>query len=110
MVDELLHNPWWTYEPETVTSWGLAYRWFNLFEGTAWLVLAALVLHRWYRHRKSRLELAYAAAFFSFGVTDFAEANTQSAALVAGKGIILLALLSLRHHTLTRHYPSSRLY
>lgn len=109
MFHELLTTPWWVYDPKTTGSWGLVYRWFNLWEGATWLVFAALVLCRWWMHRRSRLEIAYGLAFLLFGLTDFVEAYQQSAALVLIKCAILLPL-PLRHRTLTQYYPRSRVY
>lgn len=106
----LLTEPWWTYEPSTVGGWGLAYRWFNLGEAAVWLLCAVLVLDRWRRRRRSPLELLYALAFTTFGLTDVLEASVISAGLVLLKGANLIALLCLRAHVLRRWYPESRLY
>ncbi|MCA9078722.1 MAG: hypothetical protein KDA93_27105 [Planctomycetaceae bacterium] len=110
MLHELLTQPWWTYDPQTTGTWGYVYRWFNLFEGTVWLVFGGLVLHRWRRHRKSPLEPMYALTFLLFGLTDFREAYVQSMGLVVLKGLILLALLAFRRHVMTKHYCDSRVY
>lgn len=108
MLHELLTQPWWTYDPQTTGTWGHVYRWFNLLEGTIWLVFAGLVLHRWRRHRKSRLEPVYALTFLLFGLTDYREASVQSAGLVLIKAAILVLLLGLRH--LVRRRYDSRLF
>lgn len=101
---QLWKTPWWVYDPQTAGQWGTIYRWFNLFEGTAWIMLAVCVLARWVRLRKSASEVAYAGAFVLFGLTDFREAWVESAPLVVVKGTVLVVLLSLRKHVLTRHY------
>lgn len=107
---ELFNQPWWTYDAESVTGWGLAYRWFNIGEAAVWLVFAVLVARRWQRFRQSSVEPLYALAFTSFGLTDVREASVMSAALLLAKGVNLAALLWLRAHVMRRWYPGSRLY
>jgi len=106
----LLTEPWWTYDPATVSGWGLTYRWFNLGEAAVWLLCAVFVLNRWRRFRRSPVELLYALALTTFGLTDVREASVISAALVLVKGVNLVALLWLRAHVMRRWYPDSRLY
>jgi hypothetical protein len=108
--DQILSRPWWTYDPATVSPWGRLYRGFNLFEAACWLVLAGLVLYRWWRCRKSLAEPAYAAAFLLFGLSDVREAWVRSAALVLCKGAILVALLALRRREMSQCYPSARVF
>lgn len=110
MWRELLCNPWWTYNPEWVSGRGLVYRWFNIGEAGVWLVFALLVANRWRRCRKSSVELLYAVAFATFGLTDVREASVISAALVLVKGVNLAALLGLRAYVMRRWYPESRTY
>ena len=110
MLREVLTIPWWTYDPQMAGGWGLAYRWFNLFEGAVWIVLGCLVLRRWLRCRRSRLEVAYGLTFVLFGLTDFREASVQTAALVAVKAIVLVVLFGVRYRVLRHHYPEHRLY
>jgi hypothetical protein len=105
-----LTAPWWVWDPSSAGLGDYTYRWFNLFEAAAWFVFAGLVVARWRMHRHSRLELAYAAAFAVFGLTDVAEAWQQSLPLLALKGLVLAALLWLRAVVRARWYPSSRLY
>ena len=107
---ELLSRPWWTYDAETTSGWGLAYRWFNLGEAAVWLLFAALVAGRWRRRRHSSFELLYALAFATFGLTDVREANVMSATLLLFKGVNLAALLWLRSYVIRTLYPQSRLY
>jgi hypothetical protein len=106
----ILTEPWWSWNPETAGTLDHVYRGFNLFEAGAWFVFAALVLARWRRNRHSFREVAYAAAFVAFGLTDVAEAYRQSPGLVAIKGVILTALLVLRAQVIRRWYPTSRVY
>lgn len=61
-------QPWWVWRPESATLWDRIYRFFNLMEGTCWLVFAALVWRRWQRHRRSGGEWAYAGSFVAFAI------------------------------------------
>jgi hypothetical protein len=110
MWRELLTNPWWVYDSATTGPWGLAYRGFNFGEAGVWFAFALLVLWRWRRERKSWIELLYAAAFLTFGLSDLREAYVISLPLVAGKGINLAVLLALRQFIMHRWYPQSRVY
>lgn len=105
-----LLSPWWSWNPETATAGDFAYRWFNLFEAAAWFTFAALVAGRWFKHRHSRLEIAYAVAFVVFGLTDVMEAWQQSLPLLALKGLVLGVLLTLRATVRRKWYRDSRLY
>ena len=109
-LNELLSHPWWIYDPDATGRWGLAYRWFNLFEGSVWLGFAVLVIGRWVKWPRSVIEVGYAVAFAAFGMTDIWEAYEQSAALVLVKGVNLAALLALRRRVMRRWYPVSRLF
>lgn len=106
----ILTEPWWTWNPETAGPLDYVYRGFNLFEAGAWFVFALLVLARWRRNRNSAREIAYAAAFLLFGVTDVAEAWRQSTPLIAIKACVLTTLLILRAQVIRRWYPASRIY
>lgn len=75
-----------------------------------WIVLAACVLARWARYRRSASEVIYSVSFLLFGLTDFREARVESAPLVVLKGLVLVLLLLLRKHVLARHYPDRRLW
>ncbi len=88
----------------------MAYRGFNFSEAGVWFAFAQLVLRRWRRERKSGMELLYAAAFLTFGLSDLPEAYVISLPLVAGKGINLAVLLALRQSVMRRWYPQSRVY
>jgi hypothetical protein len=101
---------WWTYQPG-VDPWvaGL-YDGFNLFEGCAWVVFAILVLRRSRSGARSQIELWYALAFFTFGLTDFREAYALDSWLIWVKLVNLIVLLMLRATVIRRYYPTSQLY
>jgi len=105
----LIGREWWRYG-RPPSAWGEAYHWFNLIEGAAWLLLAALVAVRAWRHERRAMEWCYAAAFFTFGLTDFREAVALHSWLILLKGANLLALLWLRRIVLRRYYPGSRTF
>lgn len=109
LLELLTTRTWWANDPQAL-GYAQPYHAFNLFEGCAWLVLAALVLVRYLRHRKSSLELAYGAAFVTFGLSDFVEAYHVTSWLILAKGVNLVALLYLRHIVLSRFYPESKTY
>jgi hypothetical protein len=109
-AETLLLQTWWAY-PSRNPSWiEFAYHAFNLFEGAVWIVLAGLVLRRFIGFRHSRVELLYALAFFTFGLTDFQEAYALTSWLIWIKAINLLVLLGLRTYIMKRFYPKSSLY
>lgn len=110
LIDVLFLRTWWSWQESPAEPWSIAYSWFNLFEGCAWLVFAALVLRRYSKHRRSQLELWYAFSFFTFGLTDFREAWVQQSWLIWLKGVNLVALLWLRALVIRRHYPRARIY
>jgi len=110
IVDDLVFRTWWTYR-SAYTPWvEVPYRAFNLFEGTVWVVLSGLVLRRFLKHRHSTVEVVYALAFFTFGLTDFREAYALQSWLIWLKAANLLALLWLRALVIRRYYPGSKLY
>ena len=108
-LSSFLVEPWWTWDAGRAGLGDVVYRWFNLAEAVAWFAFGVAVLQRWARHRNSPLEIAYAAAFILFGLTDVREAWQQSAMLFALKGVILAALLALRSVLRRRYYADSRL-
>lgn len=110
LIDSLFLRTWWSYERDHGLPYSAAYHWFNLFEGCAWLALAGLVLVRYYRHRRSTLEVWYAFAFVTFALTDFREAWAQSSWLIWLKLVNLIALFALRRIVIRRYYPASKLY
>ncbi|APW58674.1 hypothetical protein [Paludisphaera borealis] len=110
LTQDLWFRTWWTY-PSGGPPWiEIPYHVFNLFEGAVWTLLSALVLRRYLRHRRSAVELAYALAFFTFGLTDFREAYSLQSWLILAKGANLLALFWLRSFVIRRYYPESKLF
>lgn len=103
-------KPWWSYGPGVTDGFAVVYHSFNLFEGAAWCLLAALVLRRFAKYRRSRLEPVYAFTFAAFGASDFREAYCLQSWLIAAKFVNLVVLLRLRSHLIKRHYPQSRTY
>ncbi len=110
IVDLLWTRTWWAYRPGDRSEFSMPYHVFNLFEGVAWVVFAALVLVRRARNGRTRLELWYALAFFMFGLTDFREAYALSSWLVWVKLVNLILLARLRRQVIQRLYPLSTLY
>jgi hypothetical protein len=110
LVDLLWNRAWWQYRPRDPSAFSLPYHAFNLFEGTAWLAFAVLVLWRYVKHRRSAIEIVYAMAFLSFGLTDFREAYALTSWLVWAKLANLILLARLRSTVIRRYYPSSELY
>ena len=109
----LWFETWWSWsrpagKPYLWTD--IACRGFNFVEATAWFLFAALVLYRWWRHRRSSLELWYALAFVLFGLSDLIEARWLTSWLLWWKGANLVALFRLRRTVLRRYYPDSRLF
>lgn len=101
---------WWTYDPRDRSLHSLFYRSFNMLECAAWLVFGLLVLVRFLRQRRSRIELIYAAAFIAFGLTDLREAYSLQSWLLWLKLVNLVVLLWLRGIVMRRFYPESKLY
>lgn len=107
---DFVQRRWWTYSPRQATWVEHATHGFNLFEGTAWTVFATMVLARFARHRRSWVEVPYALAFFTFGLTDFREAYALDSRLLVAKLINLVVLFALRRHVIRGFYPESRVY
>jgi hypothetical protein len=106
----LFLRSWWTYGSGNPDWFETPYHFFNLFEGTIWVVLSALVLARYIQHRHSVIEIIYSAAFFTFGLTDFREAYALQSWLIWLKGLNLLLLIQLRSTVIRRYYPTNKLY
>jgi len=83
---------------------------FNLFEGLCWTCFACLALRRYLKFRHSAIEISYALAFFSFGLTDFREAYVLESWLVWAKLANLIALVMLRSIVMRRYYPDRKLF
>jgi hypothetical protein len=110
VADYLVFRTWWTYGSGNLPWIEIAYHAFNLFEGTVWVVLSGLVLRRFLINRQSTVEVAYALAFFTFGLTDFREAYSLQSWLIWLKAVNLVVLLWLRAIVLKRYYPECKLY
>lgn len=110
LIDILWSRTWWSYARDSALPYSAAYHTFNLLEGAAWIIFCGLVLLRRHRRHKSTLELWYAFAFFTFGLTDFREAYYQQSWLIWLKAINLAALFYLRHRVIKKYYPESKLY
>jgi hypothetical protein len=110
IADYLLFRTWWTYRSANTPWVEVPYHAFNLFEGTVWVALSGLVLRRFLKYRHSNIEVVYALAFFTFGLTDFREAYALQSWLIWLKAANLLALLRLRAVVIKRYYPKSKLY
>ncbi len=106
----LFLTTWWAYDPMDRSAHSVLVHWFNLFEGAAWLAFAALVFRRYHQFRRSRIEVAYGAAFVLFGLTDFREAYSVQSWLLWLKLVILVALFCLRRSVMRRFYPESKVY
>ncbi|HET6879165.1 MAG TPA: hypothetical protein VFI31_03355 [Pirellulales bacterium] len=106
----LLTHSWWRHTAGEAFGFSPVYHWFNLAEGVAWCLVAGLVVRRFARQRKSKLEIIYALAFLTFGVSDFVEAQALTTWLILAKGLNLAVLFALRRHLLRRHYPASKTY
>jgi len=110
-VDLLFLRAWWRYRPGETPWVSVPYHAFNLFEGTTWVVLSALVLRRyWGAAGRSPIEVVYGLAFFTFGLTDFREAYALDSWLIWVKLVNLILLLWLRAVVIRRFYPASKLY
>jgi hypothetical protein len=110
VADYLVFHTWWTYPPGNPSWVETPYHTFNLFEGAVWVILSGLVLRRFFRFRHSKVEIVYALAFFTFGLTDFREAYALQSWLIWVKAANLLALLWLRSLVIRRYYRESKLY
>jgi hypothetical protein len=106
----LFLETWWAYDSSDRSAHSVLVHWFNLFEGCAWVVFAALVLFRYLRFHRSRIEVVYAVTYVLFGLTDFREAYSLQSWLLWLKLVILIALFWLRRSVMRRFYPASRIY
>ncbi len=110
ILEILFATTWWTYDPRDRSLYSISYHAFNLVEGAIWVTFGLLVLRRFLRHRRSRLELAYVTAFVLFGLTDFREAYSMQSWLLWAKLVNLVALFWLRRIVMRRYYPESKVY
>jgi hypothetical protein len=110
ILDLLWTRTWWRYRPGELSEISGPLHYFNLFEGMVWVVFSVLVLFRRGRGGRSALELWYALAFFTFGLTDFREAYALTSWLIWLKLANLVVLARLRTVVIRRFYPTSKLY
>jgi hypothetical protein len=110
VFEYLVFRTWWTYSAGELGWIENPYHFFNLFEGTVWVILAILVFYRYIRCRHSLIEVGYSLAFLAFGLTDFREAYALQSWLIWLKGANLLVLIWLRSIVIRRYYPMSKLY
>jgi hypothetical protein len=85
---------WWIHSSGNPDWFEIPYHFFNLLEGTIWMLLSALVLARYIRYRHSIIEAMHSAAFFTFGLTDFREAYALQSWLIWLKLANLLLLVN----------------
>ncbi|MBM81123.1 MAG: hypothetical protein CMJ78_11095 [Planctomycetaceae bacterium] len=109
-LDILFVRTWWEYSADTPDSFTQFYHWFNLAEGTAWLIFAVLVFWRFCTQRKSSVEVFYALLFLTFGLSDIREAWIQTSWLIWLKLFNLLALFSVRRRVMRQCYPDAKLF
>ncbi len=110
ILEYLVFRTWWTYGSGNPDWFEIPYHFFNLLEGTIWVILSGLVLARYIRYRHSIIEVIYSAAFFTFGLTDFREAYALQSWLIWLKLANLLLLVKLRLTVIRRYYPTSKLF
>lgn len=109
-IELLWSRAWWHYGQPGEAWFSMPYHVFNLFEGACWIVIGGLVLRRYVAFRRSRIEVVYAMAFVTFGLTDLREAYVLESWLVWAKLANLIALVVLRRVVIARWYPESRLF
>ncbi len=110
LLDLLWNRTWWRYRPRDPLEFSLPYHVFNLFEGAVWVIFAGLVLIRAWKNHRSSIEVWYALAFFTFGLTDFREAYALTSWLVWVKLVNLIVLAWLRARVIRTLYPLNKLY
>lgn len=108
LAESLLTQTWWRYNATDPLH--RLYHFFNLAEGLFWIALGGIVIGRFLRYHRSPLEVAYALAFLTFGLTDFREAWRLESWLLLIKGLNLGLLLWLRWIVIRRFYPHSRAF
>lgn len=109
-LDILWFHTWWSYAPSETPLHSIPYHFLNLVEAACWLTFAGLVLRRYARHRRSSLELAYALAFFTFGLTDLREAWALQSWLIWLKLLNLVILAWLRRRVMREWHPEAKVY
>jgi hypothetical protein len=110
LSDLFWFHAWWRYDSRSDPWFSLPYHYFNLFEGACWVTVAGFVFGRYLAHRHATLEVWYAGAFVSFGLTDFREAFVLESWLIWFKLVNLIALVLLRRIVIRRFYPGKKLF
>ncbi|MCA9034164.1 MAG: hypothetical protein KDA91_03485 [Planctomycetaceae bacterium] len=109
-IFNLLNRVWWRWTPGSHDGFSMTYHWFNLLEGTVWLVVAGFIARRAIRFSRHWMEWLYASSFALFGISDWVEAWQQSTVLILAKALILLWIVLLRQRSMCVWYPGSRVY
>jgi hypothetical protein len=104
-----LHR-WWRYNARETPWVSIPYHAFNLFEAAVWFLFAGLVFRRYLSTRASTLEVWYALAFATFGLTYIREAYALDSWLIWLKLVNLVVLLRLRAQVIARIYPGRALF
>jgi hypothetical protein len=107
-VWEFMFVELWRYSADAPTPYQPIYRSINAVEALIWLIFAGMVLVRNRQHRRSSLELVYAALFFIFAMTDVREMYVVQPWLILFKGVILAGLLWARHVLCRKYYQESK--
>ena len=75
-----------------------------------WLALSGLAVRRFFKYRHSPIEVMYAVAFFTFGLTALREAYGLQSWLILLKTANLVVLIWLRAIVIKSFYPGSKLF
>lgn len=95
----------WRYDDSPESA---IYSWFNVAEAVAWWLIAAWVLVRHARHRRTWIEPLYVFMFIIFGLSDVLESYRVTPWLVLCKGLIFANLVVMRVHLIRVYYPRHR--
>jgi len=112
-TDWLWLHTWWSYADSEDPLHAVIYRGINLIEGACWVGLAVAVLVRRAKQpedQRSSIEIAYALAFFIFGLTDVREAVSLQSWLIWLKLVNLITLLWIRHRVMKTLYPEGGVF
>lgn len=113
LIDWLWNHTWWSFAESENPLHAWVYRGINLIEGLFWLGFAVAVMIRRAKQAKTKrssIELLYALAFFTFGLTDFREAVALQSWLIWLKIANLILLWKLRQRVMKSLYPESKLF
>ena len=84
----------------------LPYIVFNYAEAACWFICAGMVIVRYVKLKKSKMEILYGLSFFAFSLTDVMETCGTTLLLLMLKGVCILALLAFRKLALQVHVGS----